>query len=103
MDMISMQDFYRFTVSSVLYTAQNGVRYHREAYQHLTHPTYGLIVPVSEPTMWYVQDYGIFHLLEGSPYNPVLALLCLYPILELYLVSIARYLLWSHPYLFYEW
>lgn len=30
--------------------------------------------------MWFVQDYGIFLLLERSPYSPVLELLCLYHI-----------------------
>lgn len=62
-DMISMQAFYRFMISSVLHTAQNGIRYHQDADSRLTHPTCGLIGPVSELFMRFVQDYGIVRLL----------------------------------------
>lgn len=101
--MIAIQEFYRFKVSIVLQAAQRRVPYHREVDQRLENPTYGLIGPVSEPVIWFVQDYGIVRLLDGSPYNPVLALLYLYRILELNWVAVTRDSLWSLLYLFYEW
>lgn len=41
MNVIAMEEFYRFAMSSVLETTQNGVRYHQEAGPRLKHPTKG--------------------------------------------------------------
>lgn len=96
-----MQDFYHVTVSNVLNTAQNGVRCHRDADSHLKNRIYRLIRPIMELVKRFVKDCGIFRLLEGSPYNSVLALLCLKRISELYWVITAHGSLWFRPYLSY--
>lgn len=101
--MVAKQEFFRFTISSIVETSINGVRYHRETDPRLHHTSSGLIGPVSLEVLQFVRSYGLVRLLENSKYNVVLTYVLIYRIMYMDWKKVGEASLCSQPYLYYEW
>lgn len=57
-EMIAKHEFIRFTVSAILHTVQDVVRYHSETDPRLTHLKYGVIGPICGPVLQFFRYYN---------------------------------------------